>query len=137
LDLASGRGEYYTPDVAVDGSRAMLLRNPAALRLLGDLDSISSGARLPFSEHFRTVTMLLGEKYLFDPLSVYGEARRVLKTNGQIFLVKGARGYPHLAKRVHDPAQTKAWLRDAGFSNVVCIDICDGSFQLFRGHNLH
>ncbi|VVC03826.1 Uncharacterised protein [Candidatus Bilamarchaeum dharawalense] len=133
IDLASGKSEYYTPDVAVDGSKAMLLRNAALVRLLGNLNSVSSGARLPFSSHFRTVTMLLGEKYLDNPASVYAEAYRVMDPGGSIFLVEGQRAYPLLKKRNHDPLRIKAELHEAGFTGVVCADICDGAFQLFRG----
>ncbi len=119
LDLASGVSPYYIPDVAVDGSKAMLLRNPAQTRLFGNLDEIILGARLPFSDaSFETATVVFGEKYFYGPPLIYREARRLLTPSGKLLVVNGRRGEEERLLRDDDPDKTLEWLKWAGFKKI-------------------
>lgn len=119
IDLASGVSPYYTPDVAVDGSEAMLLRNPAETRLLGNLDEIILGAQLPLpNASFQTATLVFAEKYFHGPPLIYREARRLLSRSGKLFVVNGRRGESDLFLRDDNTANTLQWLKWSGFKEI-------------------
>ncbi len=118
LDLASGRSPYYTPSIAIDSNLPMLLRNPARVRILADLDGLGRGEELPFKNAFDTVTLCFAEIYLEQPALVYAQARHALKPGGRLLVLNGKRRNGDAARRVYEAEQTTAFLKEAGFPLV-------------------
>jgi len=88
-NIEFGSGAYmFTPSVCVDFCEEALLRNPAEVRLLFDLNKIDGNTRLPFNDgSFDSATMPVIMSYITDWQHFFKEVFRILTPRASAFIL--------------------------------------------------
>ncbi len=88
LDVGGGWYLHYPDSVVIDVSPVCLEHNLAQEKVQFDLDTLSQGARLPFSDStFDAATFVSSWQYLEHPDAVMHELDRVLKPGAECYII--------------------------------------------------